>query len=102
MRGSPKSGVITEAHLTGLPEPIQRYLAYAQVVGKHPIQTVRLTQRGAMALGAGRRWQTEDGRQVYKDAARWFTAFTGPRSGCRRRMVARCTRTLRCTCMTPR
>ena len=39
--------VISEDQVLGLPEPLQRYLRYAQVVGKAPIRTVRLTQAGS-------------------------------------------------------
>lgn len=49
-------GVITAAQLERLPDPIRRYLDYAGVVGRVPIRTVRLTQRGSMPLGEGRRW----------------------------------------------
>ena len=49
-------GVIAEEHLAGLPEPVRRYLTYAQVVGKEPIRTVRLKQRGAMPLKEGSKW----------------------------------------------
>jgi hypothetical protein len=49
-------GVITEARLAGLPEPVRRYLHYARVVGKAPIRTVRLKQRGAMVIGQGSKW----------------------------------------------
>lgn len=51
-----RGGVITDARLAGLPEPVQRYLRYAQVVGKAPIRTVRLAQRGAMAMREGSPW----------------------------------------------
>jgi hypothetical protein len=45
-----QTGAITEAQVLGLPEPLQRYLRNAQVVGKEPIRTVRLKQRGFMRL----------------------------------------------------
>ena len=51
-----KSGLITEAQVLGLPEPVQRYLNYAQVVGKDPIRTVRLTQQGFMRTQPGQKW----------------------------------------------
>jgi hypothetical protein len=44
--------VITEAQLGDLLDPIRRYLDYALVVGKEPIRTVRLKQRGAMVKEA--------------------------------------------------
>jgi hypothetical protein len=52
----PGGGVITEAQLAVLPDPIRRYLEYARVVGKEPIRTVRLKQRGAMRLAEGKGW----------------------------------------------
>src|SRR5436190_3795923 len=48
--------LITDAHLTGLPEPVQRYLSYAGVVGKEPIRTVRLKQQGFMRQQPGQKW----------------------------------------------
>jgi len=52
----PGGGVITEARLAGLPEPVRRYLHYGQVVGKAPIRTVGLKQRGAMLMEKGAKW----------------------------------------------
>ena len=37
---------ITEEDLKGLPEPVQRYLRYTQIIGKEKARTVRLKQRG--------------------------------------------------------
>jgi hypothetical protein len=48
--------LITEAHLLGLPEPVQRYLRYAQVIGKETIRAVRLKQKGFMRLQPGQKW----------------------------------------------
>ncbi len=48
--------LITDAHLTGLPEPVQRYLRYVGVVGKEPIRTVHLTQQGSMKQQPGQKW----------------------------------------------
>lgn len=49
-------GIITEARVMKLPEPAQRYLRYAQVVGKEPIRTVRLKQQGFMRMQPGKKW----------------------------------------------
>ncbi len=49
-------GLITQAQMVGLPEPVQRYLSYAQVVGKEPIRTVRLKQQGFMRMQPGQKW----------------------------------------------
>jgi hypothetical protein len=51
-----RQGIITEAQMVGLPEPVQRYLNYAQVVGKEPIRTVRLKQQGFMRMQPGKPW----------------------------------------------
>jgi hypothetical protein len=48
--------LITEAHLLILPEPVQRYLRYAHVVGKETIRTVRLKQTGFMRLQPNQKW----------------------------------------------
>jgi hypothetical protein len=47
---------ITAADLAGLPAPVRRYLTYARIVGREPIRTVRLKQRGAMRRGEGQGW----------------------------------------------
>ncbi|HYU71891.1 MAG TPA: DUF6544 family protein [Ktedonobacteraceae bacterium] len=39
-----------------LPEAVQRYLNYAQVVGKEPIRSVRLKQRGEYRMKPGQKW----------------------------------------------
>src|SRR5438067_5599575 len=49
-------GLITQAQVLSLPEPVQRYLNYAQVVGKGSIRTVRLTQQGFMRTQPGQKW----------------------------------------------
>lgn len=51
-----RPGLITEAQVLGLPEPVQRYLKYARVVGKDPIRTVRLTQQGFMRTQPDQKW----------------------------------------------
>jgi hypothetical protein len=48
--------LITEADVLRLPEAMQRYLRYAHVVGKEPIQTVRLKQRGFFRTQPGQKW----------------------------------------------
>src|SRR5450631_1761364 len=50
------TGPITQTQVLRLPEPMQRYLSYAQVVGKEPIHTVRLKQQGAMRMQPGQKW----------------------------------------------
>jgi hypothetical protein len=48
--------LITEADVLRLPEAMQRYLRYTRVVGKEPIQTVRLKQRGLFRTQPGQKW----------------------------------------------
>lgn len=55
-QGGEISSPITEAQIQGLPEPVQRYLRYAEVVGKEPVRTVHLKQRGFMRTQPGQRW----------------------------------------------
>ena len=47
-KNTPDQGIVTEADLAGLPEPVQRYLRYTGVIGKERINTVRLKQTGAL------------------------------------------------------
>ena len=61
----PGPAVITAGHIAGLPEPVRRYLGYARVVGKEPIRTVRLTQRGAMPMGEGTHWHPLTAEQYF-------------------------------------
>jgi hypothetical protein len=49
-------GLITEDHVLALPAPMQRYLNYAQVVGKEPVRTIRLSQKGYMRQQPGQKW----------------------------------------------
>src|SRR5579859_8122678 len=48
--------LITDADVLRLPEAMQRYLRYVHVVGKEPIQTVRLKQRGSFRTYPGQKW----------------------------------------------
>jgi hypothetical protein len=48
--------VVTAADLTGLPEPVQRWLRWAQVVGREVPATVRLTQEGRFRQSEGAAW----------------------------------------------
>jgi hypothetical protein len=49
-------GAITEADLAPLPEPVQRWLRWAGVVGRERVSTVRMEQRGEFRLGEDRDW----------------------------------------------
>jgi uncharacterized protein DUF6544 len=52
----PPGGVITTDQVQGVPEAAARYLRYAGVVGKEPIRTVHLKQRGFMRMQPGQKW----------------------------------------------
>ena len=50
-----RAGAVTEEMLTGLPEPVCRYLRYTGVVGKPVPGTIRLHQEGRMRPGRASR-----------------------------------------------
>lgn len=65
-RAAPATGgIVTQAMLQDLPEPVRRYLTYTGVVGKPPVRTVHLRQKGKMRLGAGQPWLPLDAEQHY-------------------------------------
>ena len=51
-----KPEVVTEEDIEGLPEPVQRYLKYTQIIGKEKIKTVRLKQGGYFRMKEDRKW----------------------------------------------
>ena len=59
------AGFVTEDMLAGLPEPVQRYMAYSGVVGKAWIKDVRLQQRGRFRTGPERSWMDMTAEQHY-------------------------------------
>jgi hypothetical protein len=58
-------GIVTQAMLQDLPEPVRRYLTYTGVIGKPPVRTVHLRQKGKMRLGASQPWLLLDAEQHY-------------------------------------
>lgn len=56
---------ITESDLAGLPEPVQRWLRWAQVIGKERPLTVRLEQKGEFRLSEDRDWMPFTAEQHY-------------------------------------
>jgi hypothetical protein len=56
---------VSEAILDGLPEPIQRYLRYAGVIGKPFVRRVHLRQKGGMHLASGTPWVPLRAEQWY-------------------------------------
>ena len=51
-----ESEIITEAHLAALPEPVQRYLRYAGVLGKSKVKCVKVRQEGLMRTSPTQKW----------------------------------------------
>ncbi|MBW2090950.1 MAG: hypothetical protein JRI34_02350 [Deltaproteobacteria bacterium] len=60
-----KPEVVTEEDLKGLPEPVQRYLKYAQIVGKEKVRTVRLKQKGFFRTKKEQKWMPITAEQYY-------------------------------------
>jgi hypothetical protein len=57
--------LVSESMLTGLPEPVQRYMRFTGVVGKPWIQNVVLTQVGRFRQGPDRPWMPMTAKQTY-------------------------------------
>lgn len=56
---------VSDAMLDGLPEPVQRYLRYAGIVGKPFVRKVHLRQKGRMLLARGTPWIPLTAEQWY-------------------------------------
>ena len=56
---------ITEKDLEGLPEPVQRWLKQANVVGKERISTVRLKQKGLIRTTEKQPWMPAQAEQYF-------------------------------------
>lgn len=61
-----KLEVITEEDLQDLPEPVQRYLRYTQIVGKEEIKTVRLKQGGYFRMKEDQKWMPITAEQYFR------------------------------------
>lgn len=57
--------VLTEEDIKGLPEPVQRHLKYAQIIGKEKIRNVRLKQKGFLRQKEGQKWMPLEAEQYY-------------------------------------
>ena len=66
----PVQGVVTEADLADLPQPVQRYLRYTGVVGTQRTSTVRLKQTGALR-------QTQEDSWKDIEAVEYFSVDPG-------------------------
>ncbi len=67
-----RSEIITEADLAPLPEPVQRYLRYTQVLGKPRIKCVKVRQTGLMRTSPTQKWMPVEAVQ--------YSTLTGPLS----------------------
>jgi hypothetical protein len=65
LRSRLAASVVREDDLAKLPTPVQRYLTYTGVIGKHWIETVRVKYRGKFRTGAGNAWMPISVNQVY-------------------------------------
>lgn len=68
-----QSGIITDTQVMRLPEPMQRYLHYAGVVGKEPVRAVRLKQRGSIRQKPEQKWMPFEAEQVFAVTPPSFT-----------------------------
>jgi hypothetical protein len=59
------SSVVTEADLSGLPPPVQRYMNFTGVVGKPWINTVHLKYTGKFRMALDKPWMPIHADQVY-------------------------------------
>jgi hypothetical protein len=67
-----KSEIITETELAPLPEPVQRYLRYAQVIGKARVRCVKVRQKGLMRTTPTQPWMPVEAVQ--------YSTLVGPLS----------------------
>jgi len=70
---------ISEADLGALPEPVQRYLRYAQVLDKESIRTVRLKQEGTFKTKPEQSWMPMVAEQYFTTdppAFLWYGTIT--------------------------
>lgn len=63
--GAWQTGLVTEMDLEGLPEPVQRWLRYSQVIGKPRPTTVRLRQEGEFRTSADAKWMPFEAEEYY-------------------------------------
>jgi hypothetical protein len=57
------SEIITEAHLSALPEPMQRYLRYARVIGRPKVKCIKVRQKGLMRTSPTQPWMPVEALQ---------------------------------------
>ncbi|USG99641.1 hypothetical protein K1720_09085 [Thermococcus argininiproducens] len=61
-----KPKVITEEDVQDLPEPVQRYLRYTQIIGTEEINTVRLKQDGYFRMKEDQKWMPLTAEQYFR------------------------------------
>lgn len=68
------SGVLTDAELAALPDPVQRYIRLSGAVGQPRVSSFRATFEGRIRSGPEAPWMTFTGEQVntVRPAARFF------------------------------
>jgi hypothetical protein len=74
-----KEDVVTPEMLAGLPEPVQRYLRYAGVVGKPLVSTVRLRQEGRIRQDEESPWMPLRAEEYYTVSPPTFIWQAGAR-----------------------
>lgn len=57
--------IVTAKEIAGLPEPVQRWLRYAQVIGKQRPSMVRLKMEGEFRLGEDKGWIPFEAEEYY-------------------------------------
>jgi hypothetical protein len=60
-----KSEIVTEKDIKDLPESVQRYLKYTQIIGKEKIKTVRLKQDGYFRTKEDQKWMPIKAEQYF-------------------------------------
>jgi hypothetical protein len=72
---------ITEEEIAHLPPPVQRYMRFSGVVGRHPVRHVRLRQRGRFRTKPGGGWMKITAEQYYAvdEPGLIWIADAGPR-----------------------
>jgi hypothetical protein len=67
-----RSEIVSESDLAPLPEPVQRYLRYAQVLGKPKVRCAKVRQSGLMRTSLTQPWMPVEAVQ--------YTTLAGPLS----------------------
>lgn len=73
--GRETKDVVTEEDLKRLPEPVQKYLKYTQIIGKEKIRAVRLKQKGFFRQKKGQKWISFQAEQYYTTGSPAFIWF---------------------------